>query len=486
MNLEARVYDTIHRQHMITPGDHIVIGVSGGADSICLLHVLKELKERLQVELRAVHVHHGLRERAEQDADYTQSCCRQWGIPLRVVYADVRREAEQRGRSIEETGRDIRYAWMEQERTDWEREETLQKEGEEGAPGGSFRIAVAHHKEDCAETVLLNLCRGSSLAGLTGIRGMREEIIRPLIDCSREEIEDYLRKYGIGWCTDETNQDYAITRNYLRGKIIPGLQDHVNSRAVEHLCRTAEDLQEAEDFLRQQTKEALSACCLIQGGSGIQSTHAIYSRKGIQGLHPYLKRRVLYAALLQAAGGARDLTYSHVEELERFLCSSGSGTLDLPGGLQAEKVYDRFEIGKRTGANAQKDLRDDRRRLPISEKDYEVRVFSFSGDISQIPRGSYTKWLDYDKIGQFPTFRRRQPSDRMAIRGGAHKKLARIMVDLKIPVSLREQVILPAADKEILWMPGGPIHADYMVTEETKNILELKLHIDKAEDENGR
>ncbi len=476
MNLAIRVYDTIQQYHMIDAGDRIIVGVSGGADSICLLHVLRELQGRLQVELRAVHVHHGLRETAERDARYTKACCEAWGIPLRIVYADVRREAAERKQGLEETGREIRYAvmkeecgvWKEQARkeTEKEAEKKTEKETRKGPDAGRFRIAVAHHREDCAETVLLNLCRGSSLSGLAGIRGAREEIIRPLIDCSRQDIEEYLRKRGIAWCTDETNADPGYTRNYLRGVILPGLKEHVNSKTAEHICRTAEDLQEAEDFLQQETQKARMACLCAD-------TEEVYSRQRLLGLHPYLRRRVLYAALQDAAGGARDLTFSQVEEMEKLLEGTGTSSVDLPGGRQARMVYDRFRITGRQEDNGRED--GDGAPLPMTPEAYAARVFAFDGDLTKIPRGAYTKWFDYDKIGQFPTFRTRQQGDRMAVAAEAHKKLTRIMVDRKIPAALRAGIVLPAAGHEILWMPGGPVHREYLITEGTRTVLELRL-----------
>ena len=473
MNLQDRVYDTIRQHHMIDAGDHIIVGVSGGADSICLLHVLWELQGRLQMELRAVHVHHGLRETAERDALYTKTCCEAWGIPLRTVYADVRREAAERKQGLEETGRDIRYAVMRAESGSWKEqtERAAETRTENDAAPGGFRIAVAHHREDCAETVLLNLCRGSSLSGLAGIRSTRGEIIRPLIDCDRRDIESYLREQGIAWCTDETNADLGYTRNYLRGVILPGLREHVNGRTAEHLCRTAQDLQEAEDFLQQETQKARSACLCGEG-------EEIYSRRQLLGLHPYLRRRVLYAALREAAGGARDLTFSQVEEMERLLEGTGTASVDLPGNLQARMVYDRFRI---TGREEQdRSENEDGTWLPMTPEAYAARLLPFAGDLSKIPRGAYTKWFDYDKIGQFPTFRTRRQGDRMAVAADAHKKLARIMVDRKIPAALRERIVLPAAGREILWVPGGPVHQEYRITEGTETVLELTLQRDAA------
>ena len=483
-SLGMKVSDVMQNRHMVSSGDHIVVGVSGGADSICLLHVLSECRARLQLELRAVHVHHGLRKTADRDEEYTRECCEKWNIPLTVIHVKAQEEAARRGRSIEETGRDLRYAAMRQVLASWQKEgsgyearsdieptcgskaaASGEKEGENESgftphtQHDGWHIAVAHHLEDSAETVLLNLSRGSSLAGLTGIHGMQGDIIRPLICCSRAEIEAYLRANSISWCTDETNDQDTYTRNFIRHHILPALTANVNDKAAEHISRTAEDLQEAEDFLQSETQKAMAAC--RQGSA--------YSKNKLLTLHPYLRRRVLYAMLLEAAGAARDLTYKHVEELGRLLESTGTGSVDLPGGLQAVLSYDRLIIGR-------ENLTDDPGRGwegLLRREDYEIRVLPFDGDMTRIPSGPYTKWLDYDKIGQFPTFRTREPGDKMAISQEHSKKLTRIMIDQQIPEPIRDRIVLPAAGQSILWLPGYRIGADYRVGTETRTILEL-------------
>ena len=506
MNLETQVFNTIQKFHMISPDDQVIVGISGGADSVCLLLVLKNLAKRLQIGIRAVHVHHGLRKTADRDEVFTRDLCGRLGISLHVVHADVRGEAARRHRSIEETGREIRY-------------EAFQSCAEKAAAESNrnSRIAVAHHREDSAETVLMNLCRGTSLAGLGGIlpvsgrsaqpvRSVRSArsvepaecapsvpVIRPLIDCGRKDIEEYLREHGQTWCTDETNVELVYTRNYVRNVILPELAAHVNEQAVSHISRTAEDLREAEEFLSGLTWQSLESCRLGNGmpedvsktaeqvrtsvscsaadeplemTPGRNGGQSAYSAERLLALEPYLRRRVLYAILKEAAGGGRDLTFAQVEELQKLLQTTGSHQVSLPGGLIACKEYDVLQL--------RKDL--DRNLLwPTCREAYEMRVFPYAGDPAAIPHGTYTKWFDYDKIATFLTFRTRRTDDRMGLEDHRYKKLTRMMIDAKIPASVRDRMLLPADGDRILWLPGGRISAEHQVDASTRTILELSI-----------
>ncbi len=462
MKLEQKVERDILQFHMLTPGDRIVTGVSGGADSVCLLLALNGLKQRLKVELRAVHVHHGLRSAADEDESFVRQLCQSLDIPLHVVHADVRQEAASRGRSIEETGRDIRFE-------SFCREAQLWNGRQKG--GGYPKIAVAHHQEDCAETVLMNLCRGSSLAGLTGIRpvSIKEGVtfIRPLIACTRNEIEEYLRNARQEWRTDETNAEDVYTRNYVRGHILPELNDNVNAKTTRHLCRTATDLQEAEDFLQDLTEKTRKQCRM-------REDVPIYRAASLCKLEPYLLRRVLYAILGEAAGGRRDISYMHVGELQKLLAVHGTGRICLPDGGTACKEYDRFWI-ERKETMTETSLAAGERLYPQNKEAYGIRVFPYDGKPEGIPRGPYTKWFDYDKMAELLRFRTRQTGDWITLEPGKRKKLTRVMIDMRLPSSVRDTLVLPADGNRILWIPGGRVNYDYMVDGSTRNVLELTV-----------
>ena len=490
-NLKEEVRNTLREFHMVSGDDRIVAGVSGGADSVCLLLLLQELAKELSVRIYAVHVNHGLRETAGRDERFTEDLCSRLEIPLRIYRIDAAEEAKRRRISVEEAGRELRYELFGRACREWE-----QEEAESRAEVFCWKIAVAHHCEDSAETVLMNLCRGASLKGLSGIRPVNGDIIRPLIRCSRAVIEEELRHRGQSWCTDESNEDLAYTRNLIRHRILPELCEGVNARASEHICRTAEDLAAADAFLEELTEKSRKECRNPDGTE-------CYLTSKLLGLAPYLRKRTLYL-LLSESCGQKDLTSEHVALLEKLLGTDGSHSADFPGGIRAEKRYDELRLirpGKEpaeltgTGERGVVDgtERTKNRLLPESEEAYLVRVFPYSGNPADIPADPYTKWFDYDRISSFLTFRTRREGDSIAIgfrrqntnlaetmpgreeQKLCRKKLTRVMIDQKIPTAWRDRMVLPTDGDRILWVPGGQIGADFRICSATKKILELSL-----------
>ena len=507
--LEIDVQRIMEEYAMLRSGDRVLIGLSGGADSVCLLEVLCRLRDdgRLPLMLYAVHVHHGLRESADGDESFVQRLCRERDVPLTVSHVNVAEQARRRGMSVEETGRVLRREAF---------------AGVAGKLGDGTKIALAHHREDSAETLLLNLCRGTSLAGLCGIRPVSElqpedrergtatYIIRPLIRASREEIEDWLLQNGLSWREDETNQDVGYTRNYLRNHIFPELSGHVNAASGEHMARTARELLETEEFLQEETRRAAADCRKTR-----ENGQTIYLTSKLAALPPVLQRRVLYLALTQAAGSARNLSSAHVQELQQLISSGGSARLDLPGALTAVREYDELRFEKKGSAWEEAssegcpsretavralpqegggELLQEDSRWPLSAQEYSLRVLPYDGQTP--PTGCYAKWLDYDKISAPITLRARQKGDRIAIGICAHtgnaaasagkdigpgaeenfhyKKLTRVMIDEKVPVRLRDLVVLPMDGRDVLWFPGWRISARHQVTDSTQRILEIR------------
>ena len=573
MNFEEKVLAAIREYKMIPDGTRVLVGVSGGADSVCLLAVLEKLRRagRLGdgVQLRAVHVHHGLRRTADRDEHFVRSLCGRCGIPLAVYHVDAAAEASRRGMGLEEAGRALRReaflaecsawgaGWGESAQASGEAgwsgstqssgksgwNESAQSPGETGAadPAGNTqspcRAALAHHLEDSAETLLFNLCRGSSAAGLAGIRpvsmpdGSEDNpyvpIIRPLIQVSRSEIEGWLLQEGLTWCTDETNADTRFTRNYLRGEILPALEEHVNAKAARHMARAALELSAAEEYLQEETARRLSECRITAGQAapaGVSRTSC--SVRKLRELPLYWRRRALYRAMTELVP-AKDLGDAHIEALLRLLETTGSAQLDLPYGLSAKKEYDVLSFvpagpeqkeppsqpaGRRnetprtllfcesvpessapadaaeTGEedSAEADPARAGAPLPLSADCYRTRILSYAEGM-EIPAGPCTKWVDYDTITQSLSFRTRREGDVIALgftQDGAplDKRLSRVMIDRKIPKRLRESIVLPMDGQRVIWFPGYRIGADFRITQATHTVLELQLITDSDEE----
>ena len=478
---ENRIRNRISALEMLPPrGGRVLAGVSGGADSVCLLLVLAALREDLDFDLRAIHIHHGLRERAGEDLIFTKDLCAGLQVPCRIEYVDAADYAAGHSLGVEEACRILRYQCFEQACLEWEAEEP----GPDGQ-ARSCRIAVAHHMEDQAETILFHICRGSSIAGLRGMLPVSGRLIRPLLDETRDRIETYLREKRQTWRTDETNLDPSYTRNRLRLQILPLLEQYVNPAALRHLARLGTEAARTEEYLAARTEEALDRCRIPAEGDSGTDRRRNDNRTGVfvsrllqePGL---LQQRILYLLLTGAAGRKKDIGEVHILALLKLACTPGSGRLDLPAGVTALKSYDRLVFRgpgtEAAGTDPESGLLDRETGLPVSEEAYRVTVFPFSGDMDAIPRNKYTNWVDYDKITTLPVFRKRREGDRITILAdGRSKKLARVMIDAHIPAAVRERIVMPALGQEILWLPGISASQIYRITPETKNIMQITV-----------
>lgn len=479
---------TMQRCHMAPDGSRIIAGVSGGADSVCLLTALCRLSGQRKFRIRAVHVHHGLRANADGDEAFVRKLCDALSVPLTVVHADVQAAAKQGKTGVEEAGREIRYQAFFRAAAAWDREE--QSAGSPAHPGalpespaeqeqgslirqnGRALIAVAHHMEDLTETVLFNLCRGSGLSGLCGIRPVSGRIIRPFIEMTRGEIEAELTREGQPFRTDESNGDTAYTRNFLRLQIIPMLQKNVNAAAQANIARAAGEALEAREYIEGKVRECCEKCVSNRGAFRCADLSALAAEA------PFLQRQVLYRMVAEAAGKRKDITSAHIDLLQQLCVSGGSAEISLPYGLVARKVYKELFIGPAGDVLPwEKDLRtgsSGAERFPSDVCRYRWRIIAAAQVPRPVPANEYTKWFDYDKIGSFPVFRTRKPGDRITVtEDGSRKTLSRLFIDCKVPADLRRRIVFPASGDEVLWIPGCRMSARYKVSDTTKTVLEI-------------
>ena len=462
----SKVRSYILDHDMIRCGDRIVAGVSGGADSVCLLLILSELREELGFALHAVHVHHGLRAAADGDEEFVTALCRRIGVPLSVTHVRADLYADEQRIGTEEAGRILRYQAFEDTLQRTASDVSAVSSAEEKVHPAAGRIATAHHMDDQAETVLFHLCRGSSLKGLTGILPVQGNRIRPLLCCTREEIEAYLTEKGQDWRTDESNAEGIYARNRLRNEILPLLNRSVNAAASRHIAQTAAELAETEEYLEEETGR------LMQRYVSETEDSMSVPLNTLKALPSVMRKRLVYRCICSICGHAKDITARHVGEVLGIAGSRAGGTrsVSLPEGSSAWNaggvlIFLREEAGFPHPGFL----------FPLSGSDYRIRVMDFDGDFSGIPRGEYKKWFDYDKMNRFPELRTRRAGDRIAISDTVVKKAARCMIDRKIPKPLRDRIVLAALDDQILWIPGGEVHRDYLVTDQTKRILEMEI-----------
>lgn len=440
-----KVRRTIRQYHMCQEGEQITVGVSGGADSMALLHILWRLSAQEEWQVQAVHVHHGLRgKEADEDAAFVEEICRRWNIPCALIRLDVAAEAAKRRSGIEETGRILRY-------------EALRK----AAAGG--KIAVAHHANDQAETLLMRLCRGTGMRGLAAMRPVREDVIRPLLFCGKEEIEAYCRAEGISWREDSTNQEVRYTRNRLRHQVLP-LLEQVHEGSIRHLSETAELLATEEDFLEKEAEKALWE---QKRDSGIDAA-------GLLKLHPALRRRVLRLALAEA-GGLRDVTRTHILQLEELLEKESGKSISLPHDLCARMEYGALKLERRKKEESGFCcLLTPGKETALPEFGWCVETEVSLEKPTEFCKDDYTNVFDYDKIKQELFCRSRRPGDRIALRAGS-KKLKDLFIDEKIPREERDRMPLIACGSDVLWVVGGRVSPDFLPGENTKRYVTVRI-----------
>jgi len=450
--------------HMLKPQTGVLVGLSGGADSVALLEVLCQLREELSLQLFAVHIHHGLRFTADRDAAFCEALCKEKNVPIALEYVDVRSLAKDGALSVEEAGRKARYDVLERYRS-------LQH---------LDVIAVAHHKNDQAETMLFQLFRGSSLRGLTGIPYKRGHIIRPLMTVTREEIEVFLEDMHLSYMTDETNASDAYARNKIRHHILPVAQE-ISHHAVEHMAHTATQLLEVQDFLDAESNRFFAKYVVREKEEIIIPVNVLKEQ------HIALQKSVIMQAIDGVLESRRDITERHIESIVALLDRGGEKTLSLPKGLRVTKRYDSLHVSKDFTFNGE----IKKEEVIVVEPGMQYVLpngcvleasFLTKENFKNIPKSDCIKWFDYDKITHTLVVRTRRAGDYLTIDEKESKKsLQDYLVNEKIPKSKRDDLWLLADDNHIVWVLGKRISARYKVSEQTEKILQIS--IGEAKDE---
>lgn len=444
-----KVKKTIQDYSMLEKGDFIVVGVSGGADSVALLAVLCALQKEYQLQIEAVHIHHGLRgKEADRDALFIKQLCQKWDVPCEVVVFDVIKEAEKEKIGVEEMGRICRY-------------QTFRKKA-----GNNGKIAVAHHQNDQAETVLLNLCRGAGLTGLSGMSPIRENIIRPFLFVSREEIESFLEKNKICYCQDSTNKQEHYARNKIRLSVLPFLEKEINTKTIEHIATSASILAEEENFLEQLAQKELKKILISK-----EKNRIVLNKKLLLCQNSVMKRRILRQAFCLLNHTLQDLSYIHFQQIEQLLQKQSGKRLSFPLKRNVIIEYDTVVL---TWENITKSTSFYYKLVPekaiyLKEINKFVKLSFNAYKKEEKMFLICTKVFDYDKIKGNIICRTRQQGDVISIGNGHQKKLKDFLIDSKIPRQQREMLLLFAVEKQILWIPGYRASDDFLADTKTTN-----------------
>jgi tRNA(Ile)-lysidine synthase len=453
------VLQTLQALQMVNSGHTVLVAVSGGPDSVAMLHALYQLRERLAIHLIMAHLNHGMRPSAAADARFVEAMGRDLQIPYICETVDVPAYQRHHKLSPEDAARRVRYAFL---------RATAERQGAE-------RIAVGHTADDQAETVLLRLLRGAGLRGLCGMPPVHGPIIRPLIRVQRQAVMAFLQAHQIRFRDDPSNQERQYTRNRLRLDIIPQLRRGYNPQLVDTLCATAQLLAADEAALQAVTHERFRAAC-------VQTTPGqVHLRvDGLKCLPIALQRRVLREALREALGTLQGLNAAHIAAIHRLMhTEAGSKGLALPHGAVAERRYDLLLIQRQVPAVA---IAVDE-PLPVpGQCTIDVlgvtlvsRLLGRRPLTTPFPTGDAV-WLDADMVGRDLRVRTRRPGDRLQPLGSAHdKKLKTLLIDAKMPRAVRDRVPLVVSATGIAWVVGVRIAEWAKVTPTTREVLSLQV-----------
>lgn len=465
-----KVIRYIEKHKMIKNGDTIVLGISGGADSVCLFLVLLELSKRYNLKLLAVHVNHNLRgDEALRDQKYVEDICKKYQVPCTVVSVDVKEEARKRKRSVEEAGREVRQAAMGQS-VARAKEVSLKGDGTIARDEG-YKIATAHHSNDNAETMLINLARGTGIGGLTGIIPVQGQRIRPLLCVTREEIEAYLKEHNQSYCTDSTNAENIYTRNVIRNQVVPKLEEEVNQQTVLHMNQAMEELQKIEDYLQMQLSQCWQECVEVDENQ----RRIVILQENLREQVEILQERVMKKALEEMAGCQRDIGRVHVSQLLELLEKQVGREIHLPYQLVGKRIYEGIEIRK-----VEENVGLLGMKMVIPGKTYlsdgttvETRVL-YKDEMDEIQEKPFTKYFEYDIMTEVPCIRTRDIGDYIVINGNGNRQtIKKYYVNNKVSEQLRDRIPLVTIGEEVIWIVGYRRSSNYVTDQNTNRVLEI-------------
>ncbi|MFP4698331.1 MAG: tRNA lysidine(34) synthetase TilS [Eubacteriales bacterium] len=457
--MEQKAYEYIIKNKLINKNDTIVIGVSGGADSVCLLYILWKLRKRIEFDLIAVHINHGMRgDEADDDANYVKTLCENLAISCHFFSFDIKKEAKDQKVSLEEIGRIIRYKCMKK----------IAHKYKNG------KIAVAHQMNDQAETIIMNLVRGTGLNGLLGMSPKRDRIIRPLLECKREEIEKYLEMNNLKYRQDSSNFEDVYTRNKIRLNILPYIEDNINEKVIDHIHQTSEHLKLENDFINQVSTSAFEEMVAIE------DNRISLNIDKFNKLHKAIQKRIIRKIIYNLINHLKNIESVHIEQIIELALKQVGKKVHLPNNIIIKRCYDRlvFTIGiiENPSKIEKKHIIDIPSQVYIKSFNITIKTSFIELEKGKIiPKKIYTKWFDYDKIKSALYVRKRKPGDYIYLNNVGKKKIKDFFIDIKVPKEERDSIPLLACEKHIIWIIGYRISEVYKVTEDTKRVLIVEI-----------
>lgn len=465
---EQRVLGFIKEKHLIPKKQTLVVAVSGGPDSVCLLHILIKLRKELDIELHVAHLNHQLRGAdSEADTRYVADLAHRLEVPATIEPRDIKAYQAQHHSSLEEAAREVRYSFL----------------ADVARAVGAEWVAVGHTMDDHVETILMHLIRGSGTRGLRGLlpisrwqsAGASLTVIRPLLEMSREDTAAYCQQHQLDPRTDTSNLSPEPLRNRVRHQLLPQLLSY-NPKVIEALLRTAGI---AADDLALIDREVARLWGKV---AWKERDSVVFNKKGFIDLPSALKRHLLRASIEALLGNLKDIEAGHIEEVMDALEKPAGKKIGLPDGLNFTIEYDRYVLTSDAAALSPYPVLETEARLSIPGKTsllgwaIEAAIITPSEAEDEGEEAGFTACFDFDKTGDKLTLRRRLPGDRFQPLGMSQpKKLNEFMIDARVPQAWRQRIPIVTSLEQIIWVVGWRIDERVKVTQTTKRVLCLKF-----------
>lgn len=460
--LEERVIKNVYKHKLIKKDDNIILGLSGGPDSMVLLHILLYVRERISFNLVVAHINHGVRgEEALKDEKFTEKVAKELGLDFFSTKADMIGLAKEKNISEEEAGREIRYGFFRK----------LIKEL------GHGKIAVAHNRNDQAETLLMRIMRGTGIDGLSGMSFKSDDIIRPILDINRWEIEKYVEDNSIETVVDKTNLETIYSRNKVRLELIPYIKENFNPNIIDTLFRLSENAKLDSSFLEEWSGKVYKSISKEKSASVVMKSDLFMEEDKA------VKNRIIRKAIYNLIHTLQGIEEVHISSVVDLFNKGETGKrIDLPHNLLAKVSYNNLII--------EKDINEDMAEVCENKEETILQIgqnyleeYNLEISLKIIDRkdinfknvSSNVKFFDYDIMNEEIWIRTRNPGDRFAPIGmKGRKKIKDYFIDEKIPRDLRDEIPLLMCGENIIWVIGYRMSEDYKVKKETRSVLRVE------------
>ncbi|MCT4508979.1 MAG: tRNA lysidine(34) synthetase TilS [Tepidibacter sp.] len=457
-----KVRDTIKKYNLVNDGDKIILGVSGGPDSICMLHILNYLKDEFNIKIYAAHLNHKIRGiEAQKDAMYVAKICDIIRVPCFIRAIDVPAYCKEKGVSLEEGARILRYNMF------FEIKEKISAD----------KIAIAQNINDQAETVIMRIMRGTGLQGLKGIQYKREDgIIRPLLDIDREDIEKYCEQNNLAPRIDQTNLEEIYTRNKIRLKLIPYMVENFNPNLKESISRMTNLLKDDSDFIMEESNKSFNDIC----NKISDNTISLDIDKFIN-THKALKNRIIRKCIDFVLGDIKGIEQKHIQDVNNLINSHKNNLrIDLPKGLLVYKkntsiIFTDEDLVEEKISYDYIIPKSGYIKIKESNTIVESKILNID-EYQKSKSDKYIKFFDADKIKGNLSIRNRRNGDKIKLLGlGGSKKIKDLFIDLKIPKEERDLIPILSDENGIMWVIGHRMSEDYKIESNTRNVLRISF-----------